>query len=328
MDRIDEFLKSLLNKTKEERDLLREKEHVCPSEETIACYLDNLLNDTEREKTEEHLAKCEDCLQQTILLHGLKKEIIGNGYMAVPTEATELAKNIVPESSVTSLINIISEFVGNTIKAKRGYRLVSYGSIALIVMLSVGIYSVMITKDTTIPYDYDIYNTRGGTPTQLDELTGQANTETSLELSMNIIGQRKDTDGSISRVTIEEGSILQSGDKFKVQFKTSKDAYVYIIIHDSLNKANLLFPDPGIKLSNNVKANSSHTVPAQDRWFWLDENIGVETVFVLASESLLDNINALLIEMEDADEPEKKVMEFVKDKSSVVRAISFRHIVR
>ena len=71
MDRIDEFLKFLLNKSKEDMGVSQKKEHTCPSEEIIACYLDNLLNDTEREKTEEHLTRCEDCLQQTILLHGL-----------------------------------------------------------------------------------------------------------------------------------------------------------------------------------------------------------------------------------------------------------------
>jgi S1-C subfamily serine protease len=326
MDRIDEFLKSLLNKSKEDMGFSQKKEHTCPSEEIIACYLDNLLKDTEREGFEEHLAKCDDCLQQTIMLHGLKKEIKENGYMAVPTEATDLAKEIIPENSVKSLINVISEFVSNTIRAKRGYRLVSYGSIALIVMLSVGIYSVMITKDTTIPYDYDIYNTRGTTPTQLDELTGQVKTESSLELSMNIIGQRKEADRSVSKVTIEEGGILQSKDKFKVQFEINKDAYVYIIIHDSLNNANLLFPDPKIKLSNNVKANSSYIVPTSERWFWLDENVGLETVYVLASESSLDNIKALLLAIEDVDEPKQKIMEFVNGKSSVVRAVSFRHI--
>ena len=326
MDRIDEFLKSLLNKTKEDRSFLQEKEHTCPSEEIIACYLDNLLNDTEREKVEEHLTRCGDCLQQTILLHSLRKETKENGYMETPTEVIERAKEIVPESSTKSLIKVILEYVNNTIRAKRGYRLVSYGSIALIVLLSVGIYSVMITKDTTIPYDYDIYNTRGTTPTQIDELTEQAKTETSLDLSMNIIGQRKDTDGSVSRVTIEEESVLQSKDKFKVQFETNKDAYVYIIIHDSLNKANLLFPDPGIKLSNNVKANTIHTVPTSDHWFWLDENVGIETVYVLASESPLDNIKALLLAIEDVDETKQKIMEFIEDKASVVRAISFRHI--
>ena len=195
MDRIDEFLKSLLNKTKEERDLLRGKKHVCPSEETSACYLDNLLKDTEKEDFEEHLAECGDCLQQIILLYDIKKEVEQSGYMEVPTEATEQAKNLVqgevgdlgsiipeepvpagslaPESSEKSLSSIISEFISNTIMARRGYRFVSYGSIALIVMLSVGVYSVIPTlppEQPTLPSpnDYGII-TRGGAPTQLTE---------------------------------------------------------------------------------------------------------------------------------------------------------------
>lgn len=326
MDRIDEFLKSLLNKSKEDKSFSQGKERTCPSEEIIACYLDNLLNDTEREKVEDHLTRCEDCLQQTIMLHSLRKETKENGYIETPAEATELAKEIVPESSIKSLFEVILEFVSNTIRAKRGFRLVPYGSIALIVMLSVGVYSVLLTEKPTMPppNDYGII-TRGTTPTQIDELLEQSELEP-LDLSINIIGQRKDTNGSVSKVTIKEGSVLQSKDKFKVQFETSKDAYVYIIIHDSLNKANLLFPDPRIKLNNNVKTNTSYTVPTSDHWFWLDENVGIETVFVLASESPLDNIKALLLEMEGVDEPKEKIMEFVKDKDSVVRAISFRHI--
>ena len=352
MDRIDEFLKSLLNKTKEERDLLRGKKHVCPSEETSACYLDNLLKDTEKEDFEEHLAECGDCLQQIILLYDIKKEVEQSGYMEVPTEATEQAKNLVqgevgdlgsiipeepvpagslaPESSEKSLSSIISEFISNTIMARRGYRFVSYGSIALIVMLSVGVYSVIPTlppeqPTLPLPNDYGII-TRGGAPTQIADLTEQVEDEVSLGLSMRIISHGKDTDGSVSEVTIEEGSILRSKDKFKVQFETKEDAYVYIIIHDSLNKANLLFPDPRITLSNNVKANSSHTVPTSEHWFWLDENVGIETVYVLASETPLDNIKAMLLAMEDVEEPKQQIMEFVKDKAAELRAISFRHI--
>ena len=352
MDRIDEFLKSLLNKTKEERDLLRGKKHVCPSEETSACYLDNLLKDTEKEDFEEHLAECGDCLQQIILLCDIKKEVEQSGYMEAPAELTQQAKNLVqeevgvlgsiipeepvpagslaPESSEKSLSSIISEFISNTIRARRGYRFVSYGSIALIVMLSVGVSSVMITEQPTLPPDdYGIITrspSAGGAPTQIADLTEQVEDEVSLGLSMRIISHGKDTDGSVSEVTIEEGSILRSKDKFKVQFETKKDAYVYIIIHDSLNKANLLFPDPRITLSNNVKANSSHTVPTSEHWFWLDENVGIETVYVLASETPLDNIKALLLAMEDVEEPKQQIMEFVKDKASELRAISFRHI--
>ena len=325
MDKIDKFLKSILNKAKSDMDLSHEKKSPCPSEENIACYLDNLLNDTEREKTEEHLTGCDDCLQQTIMLHGLKKEIKENGYMAVPAEATKQAKEIIPESAGKSIINVISEFLNNTVRANKTYRLAAFGSIALILIITC-IYGLVPPKETIAPYEFDTHGTRGSTPTQIDELTGQVGAETLLELTMYIIGQSKSVDGSVSKVMVRDGSILQSKDKFKVQFETNKDAYVYILMHDSLNKAILLFPDPQINVKNHVEASTKYAVPTSDRWFWLDENVGNETIFVLASESPLDNIKALLLAMENVDEPKHKIMEFAKDSGSVVGEISFRHI--
>ncbi len=84
MDKIDEFLKTYLDKTRKNEGSLQEKE--CPSEEKIACYLDNLLNADERAEVEEHLVKCENCLQHTILLHGLKSETKENSSVETPAE--------------------------------------------------------------------------------------------------------------------------------------------------------------------------------------------------------------------------------------------------
>jgi hypothetical protein len=231
------------------------------------------------------------------------------------------AGSLAPESSEKSLTNVIFEFISNTIRARSGYRLVSYGSIALIVVLSVGIFNNNVTyyikSTTSTSNDY-----LASAPSE-DRIRGARVTE--VELSMEIIGKRKNADGSVSVVTIEDGSVLQTEDEFRVRFKTKKDAYVYIVIHDGLNKAKLLFPDPPkITFSNEVKANSIHTVPAT--WFWLDENVGIETVYVLASENQLDNIKSLLPEMENVEEPENKLMKFAKDNDAVVKFISFRHI--
>jgi len=327
MDKIDEFLKSVLNKAKSDTASSHADKSTCPPEEDLACYLNSLLSDNETAKIEDHLTGCSDCLKQTVFLHDLSKEMQEDGYMAVPTEATERAKEIIPESSVKSIINVISEFISNTVMARKGYRVASYGSIALIVMLSVGVYSVMLTeKPTTSPYVYNIHTTRGGTPVQPGGSAGVELTETSLELSMHIIGQSKNVDGSVSRVTVGDGSVLQSKDKFKVQFETNKNAYVYILMHDSLNKANLLFPDPQINIKNNVEAGTKYAIPTSDRWFWLDENVGNETVFVLASESPLGNIKVLLLAVEDVDDPKDKIIEFAETTGSVVGEISFRHI--
>lgn len=78
MDKIDKFLKTYLDKAKQERSL-QEKRHACLDEETFVSYLDNLLNSGEREAVEEHLVECEDCLQHIILLNGLKRETVESG---------------------------------------------------------------------------------------------------------------------------------------------------------------------------------------------------------------------------------------------------------
>jgi len=184
-----------------------------------------------------------------------------------------------------------------------------------------------------------------------------------LELSMKIIGQRE-VDGAISEVIIKEGSILHSYDNFQVHFNANKDAYVYILIFDSVNEAHQLFPDPKIPLNNHISNGKEYSIPQADSWFWLDENVGIETIYVLASEKPLNDISNLLKEMNSVSAKERislsarirsriqvlergvggitkgklksfylkngkeiqRVTEVVKGKASVVRAISFRHI--
>lgn len=85
MDNVDKFLKAYLDKTRKGRSSLQEKEHSCPSEEKMACYLDNLLNADEREEVEGHLVKCDNCLRQTILLHGIKSETNKNNPIGRPS---------------------------------------------------------------------------------------------------------------------------------------------------------------------------------------------------------------------------------------------------
>ncbi|MBI4848906.1 MAG: CHAT domain-containing protein [Nitrospirae bacterium] len=185
-----------------------------------------------------------------------------------------------------------------------------------------------------------------------------------LELSMNIIGQREEDDGSVSEVIIREGGILHSYDNFQLHFNVNKEAYVYILIYDSNSEASQLFPDPKIQLSNKIVSGKDYSVPSEGQWFWLDENVGTETIYVLASERPLDNIQKMLKEMEGVNAEQKKallnkvrseiqfvergvggvtegkakgfhlkdgksvqsVTEIVKGTGAVVRAVSFRHI--
>lgn len=127
-----------------------------------------------------------------------------------------------------------------------------------------------------------------------------------LTLSMNVIGQRRERDGSYIEVLVSEGSILRSRDHFQLHLETNNAAYVYILLYDSQGKASQIFPDPKIPQPGFVEGGRKIAVPAPDLWFWLDDHPGTETIYVLASEKPLSDIQGLLTKMESVDEGTQK----------------------
>jgi CHAT domain-containing protein len=141
-----------------------------------------------------------------------------------------------------------------------------------------------------------------------------------LSVSMNVIGQRKELDGSYSEIIVREGSVLQSGDHFQVHVETNKRAHVYVLLFDSQGRAKELFPDPKIEQAGFIEGGQRIAVPEKDLWFWLDENTGTETLYILASEEPLPNVRELLRKMEAADEAGKKrISQEIKNNITIVQ---------
>jgi CHAT domain-containing protein len=141
-----------------------------------------------------------------------------------------------------------------------------------------------------------------------------------LTLSMNIIGQRKEGDGSYTEVVVNEGSVLRSYDNFQVHLETNRPAYVYILLYDSQGTASQLFPDPKIDQRGFLEQGRRVVVPARDLWFWLDENTGTETIYVLSSEKPMSDIQGLLAKMETVDEAGKnRVAQEIKQRIAIVQ---------
>lgn len=136
--------------------------------------------------------------------------------------------------------------------------------------------------------------------------SSEAGSATPLSISMSIIGQRKQSDGSYREVLVSEGSVLRSRDNFQVHVESNRTAYLYVLLYDSQGRASQLYPDAKRSQSASVIERKETVVPDRDLWFWLDENPGTETVYVLASEKPLADIGALVAKMEAADESDKK----------------------
>jgi hypothetical protein len=86
---------------------------------------------------------------------------------------------------------------------------------------------------------------------------------------------------------LAEGSVLNSGDHYKIQFTPTEDSYVYIFQVDSSKAIFQLFPMTsfgGVRVDNlnPVKAGVTYHLPAKDKSFKLDNNVGSESILFLA----------------------------------------------
>ena len=127
-----------------------------------------------------------------------------------------------------------------------------------------------------------------------------------LSVTMNVIGQRKEADGSYTEVVVREGSALHSGDNFQVHLESNRPSHIYVLLFDSQGRVSQLFPDPKIEQPGFIEGGRKAAIPDKDLWFWLDDNPGTETIYVLALEKPMSDIRELLRKMEKANEAERK----------------------
>lgn len=93
--------------------------------------------------------------------------------------------------------------------------------------------------------------------------------------------------GQGSLKPLVDGSVLHSGDHYKIQFTPTENSYVYIFQVDSSKAIYRLFPMTefgGVKVNNlnPVRAGVAYHLPARDKSFQLDSNVGSESILFLA----------------------------------------------
>lgn len=108
-------------------------------------------------------------------------------------------------------------------------------------------------------------------------------------------------------VSFQDGDTLHSGDLYKMIFESSEDVYVYIFQFDSANQIYRLFPkgsfageDPNN--TNPVRKNRKYFIPGPQKSFELDNQIGKETIHIVASnkpEPLLEKQYQQFVAMQE-----------------------------
>lgn len=88
--------------------------------------------------------------------------------------------------------------------------------------------------------------------------------------------------------TLTDNGVLHSNDYYKIIFTPAEDCYIYIFQVDSANKIYRLFPMKGfanviVNNFNPVQGGQTYYIPAKNKSFVLDDQIGKETIYFVAS---------------------------------------------
>lgn len=118
-------------------------------------------------------------------------------------------------------------------------------------------------------------------------------------------GAIKKGEGEQKLIPIARDTALKSGDQIKFFVKLEKECFVYLIYHSSQGEVSVLFPYRFEQWSSAYPKRAQYYIPQGFEWFELDEHVGQETFYLLASAKRLHDLEALINKYETAD-PAKK----------------------
>lgn len=296
-DRLDEEIKSAYRRIK--KSMEKKEKARCLDDETLISYVEKRLNKSEVDAAEKHLSLCSKCSEYVVVMNRVLQMDAREKLPLVPNELIKKAKSLVKKplegigmKKPTKLTSGITEWIAKVFSPLQPVPL-AVGTVAVALLIAVSIFT--------------LYK-KGQGP-------GEERASSVFELTASLTGEgrisavRGAPKGASSKILIEQSGVLRSGDKFQVSFKASQDSYVYIILQDSKGEVSQLFPDQKVKQSNKVIKDNVYVVPAKDKWFWLDENVGKETIYILAVQNPLDDTKTAMntLKTEGIEELQKKL---------------------
>ena len=123
---------------------------------------------------------------------------------------------------------------------------------------------------------------------------------------------------------IKRDTILVSGDQIKFFIKLKNRCYVYLIYHSSQGELSVLFPHRFKLKRNEIPLEINHYIPKEDQWFELDEQVGEERFYLLASVERLLGLESLINDYESADTAKKPIL--AKKILSEIRNLRKKHL--
>ena len=103
-----------------------------------------------------------------------------------------------------------------------------------------------------------------------------------------------DTGNTRKQMAITQDTTLKTGDQLKMSVEPRTPCFVYVVYHGAQGEVRLLFPYNKEQFATDYQPSKKYDVPPGDAWFRLDDQVGRETFYLLASAQRLTELETLL----------------------------------
>lgn len=130
-------------------------------------------------------------------------------------------------------------------------------------------------------------------------------------------------DGAQKSAAIKHDTALKTGDKLRMLIELQKPCFVYVVYRSSQGEVSLLFPYDQQQFGHDYETAKTYYIPHSGGWFELDEQLGSETFYLLASSQRLLELERLLNDHAAADGAKKP--DLAAQIVTTIREIRRRH---
>ncbi len=271
IDKLDATVKNVFSKYKK----LNAKPSKCPDEELLVAYFKGNSSRDEIRRVEEHLVVCKKCTENLLCFSEAESSYPPIKETIVTNKMVNRAKALVKPKKPVSILGFVS------------FRLPDFRPVPALVFASCFL-AVIIFSLHYIHF----------TETPLSARLGIIAKKPSMSISsrgMPSVAQPNDLGKDYEEVEIENGEVLNSGDQYRITFKVTKEAYVYLIRLDRKGNLTLMFQEDVFK----IKPDKDYSFPKTGKWLQVDKGSGHETFYLIASEEVIKDID---LKIEDLGE--------------------------
>jgi hypothetical protein len=136
-------------------------------------------------------------------------------------------------------------------------------------------------------------------------------------------GTIKGDGGNQKFIGIVRDTELQSGDKLKMLVKLNQKCFVYVFYYSSQGQLYMLFPYYLGQFSNDYEVSKKYYIPQGNFVFELDDNVGKEKIYLIASVRRLYKLENLFGSYNSAEDFKKP--EYIENIIHEIRQLRKRH---